>query len=57
MDYPSKRPYQALSITVNYLEIEHSIAAGSATVSPITTDQRVMEEWDEDPTDTRTIVW
>lgn len=53
----NKRPYEALSITVSQIEIEHSFAAGSATVNPVNSNQQVMEEWEEDPTDNRTIVW
>lgn len=57
MSNPSKRPYESLSLTVLQIEIEQSIAAGSANVTPINSNQQVMEEWEEDPTDNRTIVW
>ncbi len=57
MNHPTKRLYEPLSLTVSHIDIEHSIAAGSATVTPISQNQQVMEQWEEDPTDNRTIVW
>ncbi|WP_166333120.1 hypothetical protein [Sphingobacterium chungjuense] len=57
MSNSCKRPYESLSLTISQIEIEHSIAAGSATVNPVNQNQQVMEQWEEDPTDNRTIVW
>lgn len=57
MNHPTKRLYEPLSLTVSHIDIEHSIAAGSASVTPISQNQQVMEQWEEDPTDNRTIVW
>ncbi|MFD2598669.1 hypothetical protein ACFSQ3_06860 [Sphingobacterium corticis] len=36
-------------IQINLIEIEHSIAAGSATVNPVNSDNQVREEWETSP--------
>lgn len=57
MYHSTKQPYEALSIEVSFIETEHTFAAGSATVNPVNSNQQVMEEWEEDPIDTRIINW
>jgi|GEM_PF-1485642 len=50
-----KRPYQAPSIEVISLELECSIAAGSATVKPQHFNEEVYESWDVETDDNRSI--
>lgn len=52
-----KRPYESPEIKMISIELEHSIAAGSAMVKPENMNNQVMEEWEEDPDDYRTIEW
>lgn len=57
MCHINNRPYQTLSLEVFQIATEHAFAAGSAIVNPVNANQVVMEEWEEDPTDTRIINW
>lgn len=53
-----KLPYEAPEITVLSVELEHSIAAGSALVMPENhLNNQVLEEWYVDPDEERTINW
>ncbi len=41
--------YQSPMIQINLVEIEHSIATGSATVNPVNSNNQVREEWETSP--------
>lgn len=51
----AKRPYISPSIEVIILEIECSIASGSAYVSPHNQQQQIYEQWDVEVDDNRGI--
>lgn len=52
-----RRRYVSPDIQVINLELEHSIAAGSAEVTPTNMDNTIIEEWEVDTDDTRTLEW
>lgn len=53
-----KRAYESPEIKVLNVELEHSIAAGSAIVQPGNgVDNEIFEEWQVDPDDERIINW
>ncbi|WP_118195470.1 hypothetical protein [Albibacterium indicum] len=56
-DTSVRRPYLSPDIQVINLELEHSIAAGSAEVTPTNMNGTILEEWEEDPDDNRTFEW
>lgn len=56
-DNSRKRPYVSPDVKVLDIELEHSIAAGSAEVTPTNINGTIMEEWEEDPDDNRTFDW
>ncbi|KGE14138.1 hypothetical protein [Sphingobacterium deserti] len=51
----AKRPYTTPQIFITYLELECSIAAGSATVRTQGANQDVFETWDVELDDNRKI--
>jgi len=51
------RIYESPEIRVINVELEHSIAAGSAKISPKNSSGQVFESWQEDVDDTRTVEW
>lgn len=53
----NKRPYESPEIQLVCVELEHSIAAGSAAINPHDMNNQVLEEWEVDPDDNRTINW
>lgn len=50
-------PYKSPKMDVFLLELEQSIATGSATVNPTDNYGVVQEEWQIDADDNRTINW
>lgn len=52
-----RRVYETPEIKVICVELEHSIAAGSAKISPKNSSGQVYERWEEDIDDTRTLEW
>ncbi|MBP3942620.1 hypothetical protein J5U18_03420 [Sphingobacteriaceae bacterium WQ 2009] len=49
--------YMSPRINVLFLQHEHSIATGSATVTPVNSNNVVESEWDVQPDDIKTIDW
>lgn len=52
-----KQIYKSPEITLLYLELEHSISAGSAKISPKNSSGQVSESWQEDTDITKTFQW
>jgi len=53
-----KQPYESPKIEVLCVELEHSIAAGSAKISPHDSENnKIFEQWEEDVDDVRTVEW
>lgn len=57
MNYLEKKLYSSPKMTVMHVNLEHSVAAGSITVSPTNTNNVVNDEWEVDADDNRTINW
>lgn len=53
----SKFPYVTPTITVNIIELEYAIAAGSATVLADDGNFQMFEDWQEEEDVRRTIDW
>ncbi|MCL1664645.1 MAG: hypothetical protein LBE39_15490 [Flavobacteriaceae bacterium] len=51
-----KQEYTPPVIHVMLVEMENGIAAGSATTVPNNINKEVLDEWEEDPNDSRNII-
>lgn len=53
----SRKAYCAPNLTVSTIITEYSIAAGSATVTPVNSSSTVEEEWETGADQSRDLVW
>lgn len=52
-----KKPYIPPTITIETVQIEHSIAAGSATIVISNSINEIDHQWDNNITDDREVYW
>ncbi|MDV4102676.1 hypothetical protein CMT19_16680 [Elizabethkingia anophelis] len=56
-DYYSKKKYQSPTLTIEFIEMEEGISAGSATTSPTNSGGDLVEEWETSDNDERSMDW
>ncbi|OHT32783.1 hypothetical protein BAX94_17350 [Elizabethkingia meningoseptica] len=57
MNKKQKKEYKAPKLELTLVKMEEGIANGSARVVPTDINQKVYEQWDTNPEDTRPVNW